>query len=65
MIVALEVGGYLRNEVAVRPGKLTRKPRLRADSYVVSTSTGENKAAWAKVTKFAGVDAPTAALAKF
>ena len=62
-MVAREVGGYLRNDAAVSPGKLTRKPRLSANSNVVST--GENNAAWAKVTKFAGVGAPTAALAKW
>ena len=38
-----------------KPRKLTRKPRLSTDSKVVNT--GENKAAWAKVTKFSGVGA--------
>ena len=60
-MVAREVGGYLRSDLAVSPGKFTRKPRLSADSNVVST--GENNAAWAKVTNFAGVGAPTGALA--
>lgn len=59
--MGMDWGGCLRSRAGVRPGKLVRKPFSRAIASV--DRAGENRAAWAKATKSAGVADPIAACA--
>jgi hypothetical protein len=63
LIIALDRGGCLRRSVGVMPGKLVMKPLRRARCKV--DKAGENKAAWAKATRSAGVAEPTVANAEW
>jgi hypothetical protein len=51
--MGMDWGGCLHSRAGVRPGKLVRKLLLRAIASV--DRAGENRAAWAKATKSAGV----------
>lgn len=63
LIVAAECGAYFRRSVGVSPGKWVMKPLVRARLRV--DKVGENKAAWAKATRLAGVAEPMEASAKW
>ena len=55
----MEIGGYLLNNVDVRPGKFGRKPRLRPAFKVVNV--GENSVACANMINSAVVAEPMVA----
>ena len=59
--MGMDWGGCLHSRRGVSPGKLVRKPLLRAIMRV--ERAGENRAAWAMATKSAGVADPIAACA--
>jgi hypothetical protein len=59
--MGIDWGGCLHSRAGVRPGKLVRKPFSRAIARV--DRAGENRAAWAKATKSAGIADPIAACA--
>ena len=52
-MVASDLGGYFCRDFRVRPGKGGRKPLRSAVSRV--DTEGENREAWAKATRSAGV----------
>lgn len=56
--MAMDCGGNLRNVSIFRPGRFGIYPRRSACSNV--DSAGENRDAWAKETKSAGVAEPIA-----
>jgi hypothetical protein len=57
--MGMDWGGYLHSRRGVSPGKLVRKPLLRAIARV--ERVGETRAAWAKATKSMGIAEPIAA----
>jgi hypothetical protein len=61
LIIAIDLGGCFLSEAEVNPGKFVRNPLERADAKV--ERAGENKDAWAKATRSAGVADPIAELA--